>query len=226
MLTRVAEYVLSFAKKDPELLQLMANSSRGNDPAATVLFQEVRLPFINFIQVDLQRRISAGQVFALDVTRILGQGPAGQGPAGQGSAGQRVEVVGQRQAVETDLLCDPRQLHELIDFRKRNRLPELHAPAPLPSIKPAYQSTKRPVERSAPAQGSRQRTTHDVPTPGATGIATLAEGLLKGWPSWADVVFTRPQLRAVSARAARRIRHVHATPPLATLRARARNRGT
>ncbi len=66
MLTRVAEYVLSFAKNDPELLQLMANSSRGNDPAATVLFQEVRLPFINYIETDLQRRIAAGQVRPVD----------------------------------------------------------------------------------------------------------------------------------------------------------------
>ena len=66
MLTCVAEYILSFAKSDPELLQLMANSSRGNDPAATVLFQEVRLPFINFIQAELQRRIAAGKVRAVD----------------------------------------------------------------------------------------------------------------------------------------------------------------
>ncbi len=66
MLTRVAQYVLSFARNDPELLQLMANSSRGNDPAATVLFQEVRLPLINYIQADLQERIDAGQVRPVD----------------------------------------------------------------------------------------------------------------------------------------------------------------
>lgn len=66
MLTCIAEYILSFAKSDPELLQLMSNSSRGNDPAATVLFQEVRLPFINFIQAELQRRIAAGKVRPVD----------------------------------------------------------------------------------------------------------------------------------------------------------------
>jgi len=66
MLTHVAEYVLSFAASDPELLQLMANSSRDNDPAATVLFQEVRLPFITFIQADLERRIAAGEVRAIN----------------------------------------------------------------------------------------------------------------------------------------------------------------
>jgi len=66
MLTRVAEYILSFAQKDPELRQLMANSSRGNDPAATVLFQEVRLPFINYIQADLQQRLAAGKIRPID----------------------------------------------------------------------------------------------------------------------------------------------------------------
>ncbi len=66
MLTQVAEYILSFAKTDPELLQLMANSTRGNDPAATVLFQEIRLPFIKFIQAELTRRIAAGQVRPVD----------------------------------------------------------------------------------------------------------------------------------------------------------------
>lgn len=66
MLTQVADYILSFARSDPELLQLMANSSRGNDPAATVLFQEVRLPFIEFIQAELQLRIAAGQVRPVD----------------------------------------------------------------------------------------------------------------------------------------------------------------
>ncbi len=66
MLTHVAEYVLSFATTDPELLQLMANSTRGNDPAAAVLFQEVRLPFINFIQAELQRRMDAGEIRTID----------------------------------------------------------------------------------------------------------------------------------------------------------------
>ena len=66
MLTRVAEYILSFAQKDPELLQLMANSSRGNDPAAAVLFQEVRLPFIIYLQANLQQRMDADQVRQVD----------------------------------------------------------------------------------------------------------------------------------------------------------------
>ena len=66
MLTRVAEYILSLAQSDPELLQLMSNSTRGNDPAATVLFQEVRLPLIRFIEAELVRRISAGQVLPVD----------------------------------------------------------------------------------------------------------------------------------------------------------------
>lgn len=66
MLTRVAEYILSFSQKDPELLQLMANSSRGNDPAAAVLFQEVRLPFITYLQANLQQRMDADQVRQVD----------------------------------------------------------------------------------------------------------------------------------------------------------------
>ncbi len=66
MLTRVAEYVMSFAETDPELLQLMANSTRGNDPAATVLFHEIRLPLITFVETELQRRMDADEIRSIN----------------------------------------------------------------------------------------------------------------------------------------------------------------
>ncbi|MCB1182230.1 TetR/AcrR family transcriptional regulator [bacterium] len=66
MLTGVAEYILGFATSDPELLQLMASCCRANDQAAAVLFREVRMPIIEFIRSELDRRIAAGEVRPVD----------------------------------------------------------------------------------------------------------------------------------------------------------------
>jgi AcrR family transcriptional regulator len=62
VLTRMAEHILSFLETDPELLGLMFNNSVETGPAAAVLFREVRLPYINFLAGELERRMSSGEV--------------------------------------------------------------------------------------------------------------------------------------------------------------------
>jgi AcrR family transcriptional regulator len=66
VLTRVAEHVLAFLTKDPELLGLMFNNSVENGPIAAVLFKEVRLPYIEFIARELQERMATGEVRKVD----------------------------------------------------------------------------------------------------------------------------------------------------------------
>jgi AcrR family transcriptional regulator len=66
VLTRMAEHMLGFLETDPELLGLMFNNSVETGPAAAVLFREVRLPYIDFLAGELERRITAGEVRKVD----------------------------------------------------------------------------------------------------------------------------------------------------------------
>ncbi len=62
----LAEYVLDLARRDPELMQLMLNNSRENDPATTVLFQEIRLPLIDYLTGEIKNRVASGELRTVD----------------------------------------------------------------------------------------------------------------------------------------------------------------
>ncbi len=62
VLTSVAEYVLELSNLDPELMQLMLNNSRENDPATSVLFKEIRLPLIDHLATQMENRIASGEI--------------------------------------------------------------------------------------------------------------------------------------------------------------------
>jgi len=66
VLTGVAEYVLELAKIDPELMQLMLNNARENDPATTVLFKEIRLPLIDHLIGEIGQRVKSGELREVD----------------------------------------------------------------------------------------------------------------------------------------------------------------
>ena len=66
VLRGVAEHILSFLDVDPELLGLMFNNSCDNGPVAAVLFKEVRLPYIEYVARELQRRMDNGEVRKVD----------------------------------------------------------------------------------------------------------------------------------------------------------------
>ena len=66
VLTTVAEHILGLIETDPELLKLMHANSIESEPAATVLFKEVRLPYITYLTRELEWRIAAHKVRKID----------------------------------------------------------------------------------------------------------------------------------------------------------------
>ena len=62
VLRRVAEHVLELAARDPELMRLMFNNTLETGTVATVLFREVRLPYITFLTRELERRMADGEI--------------------------------------------------------------------------------------------------------------------------------------------------------------------
>lgn len=66
VLTRIAEHILGFLETDPELLGLMHNNSVETGPSAAVLFREVRLPYIEFLASEIERRIQSGELRPVD----------------------------------------------------------------------------------------------------------------------------------------------------------------
>ncbi len=66
VLTVVAENILSLAERDPQLMQLMFRNSFQTGPVARMLFQEIRLPFIDFLAKELVKRQASGEVCEVD----------------------------------------------------------------------------------------------------------------------------------------------------------------
>jgi len=66
VLTRVAEHLLELAASDPELMRLMFASNIDDYDVATVLFREVRLPYISFLTGELERLTTAGEIRQVD----------------------------------------------------------------------------------------------------------------------------------------------------------------
>ena len=62
VLREVATNVLDLAKRDPELIRLMFNNTLETGTVSTVLFREVRLPFISFLSRELAQRMAAGEI--------------------------------------------------------------------------------------------------------------------------------------------------------------------
>ncbi len=66
VLTVVAENILSLADRDPQLMQLMFRNSFQTGPVARMLFQKIRLPFIEFLAKELVKRQASGEVCEVD----------------------------------------------------------------------------------------------------------------------------------------------------------------
>jgi AcrR family transcriptional regulator len=66
VLTRIAQHILGFLKTDPGLLGLMHNNSVETGPSAAVLFREIRLPYIEFLAAEIQRRMALGELREVD----------------------------------------------------------------------------------------------------------------------------------------------------------------
>ena len=66
VLTFLADHILSLADSDPQLLQLMFRNSFQSGPVARRLFEEIRLPYINFLTRELDERQKSGEVRPVD----------------------------------------------------------------------------------------------------------------------------------------------------------------
>lgn len=62
ILTVIAEHILSIADRDPQLMQLMFRNSFQSGPVARRLFQDIRLPYIEFLARELDERQETGEV--------------------------------------------------------------------------------------------------------------------------------------------------------------------
>jgi AcrR family transcriptional regulator len=66
VLTTIAQHILGYIEKDPQLLRLMFNNSLESGPVAAVLFKEFRLPYIKFLAGELETRMASGEVRVVD----------------------------------------------------------------------------------------------------------------------------------------------------------------
>ena len=65
-LTRIASHILDLATGDPQLMRLMFHNSLERGAFSALLFREVRLPYIEFLAQELERRIAQGEVRQVD----------------------------------------------------------------------------------------------------------------------------------------------------------------
>jgi len=66
ILTVIAEHILAMAERDPQLMQLMFRNSFQSGPVARRLFQDIRLPYIEFLARELDDRQESGEVCKID----------------------------------------------------------------------------------------------------------------------------------------------------------------
>ncbi len=66
VLTVIADHILSLSVRDPQLIQLMFRNSFQSGPVARRLFQEIRLPYIEFLARELDERQKSGEVCEVD----------------------------------------------------------------------------------------------------------------------------------------------------------------
>jgi len=66
VLRTVAQQIIALGTGDPELLRLMFNNSLESNTLAATLFREIRLPFIAYVAREIEERIAAGELRAVD----------------------------------------------------------------------------------------------------------------------------------------------------------------
>ena len=62
----VARHILSLAETDPELMTLMFRNSFQPGPVTTLLFREIRLPYIQFLRDEMTYRMTTGEIRDID----------------------------------------------------------------------------------------------------------------------------------------------------------------
>ena len=61
-LIAVSSHIMQLTREDPTLVRLMFNNSLESGDVPTVLFQEIRMPYIDFLTREFQRRMDEGEI--------------------------------------------------------------------------------------------------------------------------------------------------------------------
>jgi AcrR family transcriptional regulator len=65
-LLAVADHIIGLTGTDPDLMRLVVNTSLEGGDAAPVLFKEIRLPYVDFLQRELTERMASGEITPVD----------------------------------------------------------------------------------------------------------------------------------------------------------------
>ena len=66
VLLAVSSHIMKLTREDPGLMRLMFNNSLESGDVSTVLFQEIRLPYIDFLGREFEERIQTGEIIAVE----------------------------------------------------------------------------------------------------------------------------------------------------------------
>lgn len=61
-LIAVSSHIMKLTREDPGLMRLMFNNSIEGGEVSTVLFQEIRLPYIEFLRAEFEERMASGEI--------------------------------------------------------------------------------------------------------------------------------------------------------------------
>jgi len=62
VLVAVSAHIMKLTREDPGLMRLMFNNSLESGDVSTVLFQEIRLPYIDFLTHEFYQRMQSGEI--------------------------------------------------------------------------------------------------------------------------------------------------------------------
>ena len=65
-LIAVSSHVMKLTHEDPALVRLMFNNSLESGDVPTVLFQEIRMPYIEFLTQEFERRMQEGEIMSVE----------------------------------------------------------------------------------------------------------------------------------------------------------------
>ncbi len=65
-LIAVSSHIMTLTREDPGLMRLMFNNSLESGDVSTVLFQEIRLPYIEFLTREFERRMASGEIIEIE----------------------------------------------------------------------------------------------------------------------------------------------------------------
>lgn len=65
-LLAVSSHIMKLTREDPGLMRLMFNNSLESGDVSTVLFQEIRLPYIDFLTREFQTHMERGEIVSVE----------------------------------------------------------------------------------------------------------------------------------------------------------------